>query len=84
MYNITYRKLAAKSFLKLPAAYQVRFRTAFNQLAAGDSIGLDVKKLEGREGFRLRIGDYRAIYRIIDAVMVIEVVKIGSRGDIYK
>lgn len=33
---------------------------------------------------RLRIGSYRAIYRLLNEVMIIEALKIGSRGDIYK
>lgn len=49
-----------------------------------DESGLDIKKLEGREGFRLQIGGYRAIYRKLNDVLIIEVLKIGSRGDIYK
>ena len=46
--------------------------------------GLDIKKLEGREGFRLRIGSYRAIYHKINDIMVIDVINVGIRGDIYK
>ena len=34
--------------------------------------------------FRLRIGDYRAIFRVIDEEIVIFVFTIDSRGDIYK
>lgn len=42
----------------------------------------DVKKLQGRDGYRLRIGDYRALFeRTDDQITVIEV---GPRGDIYK
>lgn len=40
--------------------------------------------LEGREGYRLRIGGYRAIFRRLNDVFVIEVIDAGSRGDIYK
>lgn len=84
MYKITYRKKAAKTLEKMPASLARTFHAAFCQLASGIADGLDIKKLEGRAGFRLRVGDYRALYRIIDNMMVIEVVKIGSRGDVYK
>jgi len=84
MYKITYRKLAAKALVKLPTKTALQFLSAFEQLATGEQSALDVKKLEGREGYRLRIGGYRAIYRFLDEVMIIEVLKIGSRGDIYK
>ena len=85
MYKITYRKPAAKALTKLPTKTAVQFLNAFEQLATGaEQPAFDIKKLEGREGYRLRIGGYRAIYRFLDAIMIIEVLKIGSRGDIYK
>lgn len=84
MYKITYRKTAAKSLLKLPTKVAEQFKQAFELLATDSETGLDIKKLEGREGFRLRIGGYRAIYRKLNDVMIIEVIKVGSRGDIYK
>jgi mRNA interferase RelE/StbE len=40
--------------------------------------------MTGREGYRLRIGDWRALYRIENDRLVILVVDIGPRGDIYK
>lgn len=85
MYKIIYRKSASKALLKLPVKTASQFLTAFEQLATGtEQLQLEVKKLQGREGYRLRIGSYRAIYRLINEVMIIEVLKIGSRGDVYK
>lgn len=84
MYKITYRKQAVKALAKMPKPLMNRFQSSFHQLASCDTNGLDIKKLEGREGYRLRIGDYRALYRIINVVLTIEVVKIGNRGDAYK
>jgi len=43
------------------------------------------RKMAGPEGFhRIRIGDYRAIYQIRDAVLVVLVVKIGHRREVYR
>jgi mRNA interferase RelE/StbE len=85
MYKIIYRKSAAKSLLKLPIKTASQVLTAFEQLSTGtEQPQLEVKKLQGREGYRLRIGGYRAIYRLFNEVMIIEVLKIGSRGDVYK
>lgn len=44
----------------------------------------DIDVLKGREGFRLRVGQYRILYIRQDDQLVIEVVKVRSRGDIYK
>lgn len=68
----------------MPDKLAMQFTSAFLQLADHHEFGLDIKKLEGREGFRLRIGGYRAIYRRLNDVMVIDVINVGSRGDIYK
>ncbi len=41
-------------------------------------------KLKGRSGYRIRIGDYRIIYEIIDNLLRVEVIELGHRKDIYK
>jgi mRNA interferase RelE/StbE len=42
------------------------------------------KKLKGFKGlYRIRAGDYRIIYRIEDNALIIEVIRIGDRKDIY-
>jgi mRNA interferase RelE/StbE len=45
---------------------------------------MDIKKLTGRDGYRLRMGGWRALYRMENDQLIIEVVKIGPRGDIYR
>ena len=84
MYKVVYRKSAIKTLEKLPKQLSNHFMLAFRQIANGTDDDLDIKKLTGREGFRLRIGNYRAIYQKLNDVMVIEVINIGSRGDVYK
>ncbi|PIQ96228.1 MAG: cytotoxin [Nitrospinae bacterium CG11_big_fil_rev_8_21_14_0_20_56_8] len=44
----------------------------------------NVEKLQGVEGFRLRQGDWRVIYKVEKAVITVVVVKIESRGEVYK
>ena len=58
-----------------------RFLRVFDKIEAGDDHGLDLKKLSGREGFRFRIGQYRAISTHEAEVIVIDA---GPRGDIYR
>lgn len=44
-----------------------------------------VKKLQGDDNsYRLRVGDYRVIYEVVDNVLIVTVIKIGHRSDIYK
>ena len=42
------------------------------------------KKLQGRDGYRIRIGNYRVIYEVYDTELVIDVVTLGHRKDIYE
>lgn len=42
------------------------------------------KKLRAREGYRLRVGDYRVLYRIDDARRLVTVLAIGHRREIYR
>ena len=44
----------------------------------------DVKKLKGREAWRIRVGDYRLIYEIHDRVLQIIVITVGHRREIYR
>ena len=42
------------------------------------------KKLKGREGYRIRIGNYRVIYNIIDNELIVDVITLGNRRDSYE
>jgi mRNA interferase RelE/StbE len=41
------------------------------------------KKLKGREAYRVRLGDYRIIYEIRDKVLIVSIVDVGHRKEIY-
>jgi mRNA interferase RelE/StbE len=42
------------------------------------------KKLRGRDGCRIRVGNYRIIYDFIDKELIVDVITLGHRKDIYK
>jgi mRNA interferase RelE/StbE len=44
----------------------------------------DVKKLKGRDAWRIRVGDYRVIYEIHDRILQIIVITVGHRREIYR
>ena len=72
-----YSKQALKFLQKQDILTQKRIIKAINKLPFGD-----VKKLQGRTGYRLRIGDFRIIFDKKGNIIYIE--KIDNRGEIYK
>lgn len=65
----------------MPRTLAARFQDAFRRLAEDPTRrDLDVKALAGREGYRLRIGEWRALYSIHQGRLLILVLDIGPRG----
>lgn len=83
-YSITYKPSAAKVLRKLDRQYQRTIITAIDTLA--HQLRPDgVKKLQGGEGeYRLRVGSYRVIYDINDSELIVLVLHLGHRKDIYR
>ena len=87
-YKVKYSRDAIK-FIKKNKVIGLRFFKAFADLAEDNENihSYDVKKYHSKnynDIFRLRIGDYRAIFRVIDDELLVFVFYIGVRGDIYK
>ena len=80
-----YRRQARNYLARLPLKIKSVIVNSLHVLAANpDSPSLDIDVLKGRTGFRLRVGQYRVIYTRRNDRLIIEVVKIRPRGDIYK
>lgn len=82
LYTVKLAKTAQKQLDKLPDEIVERLTAGIAQLAF-DPRPSGVKKLKGREGYRIRVGDYRVMYSIFDNVLLVEVVKVGQRGNFY-
>jgi len=81
-YHITISKSAQKRLDKLSDAIAGRLITAIYALA-DDPRPHGYKKLKGRDAYRIRVGDYRIIYEIFDNTLIISVIDVGDRKDIY-
>ena len=84
-YNIVYTKQAVKAFKGMPKHTSKAIRQKLEQIAEApfDSHS-NVKKLQGRDGFRLRQGDWRVIYDIQQEILVILVLEIALRKEVYR
>jgi len=74
---------AKKQFKKLNEPCKGRIEEALTGLSK-EPIQGDIKKLQGRKGYRLTVGDYRILFDINNALGFIDVFKISPRGDVYK
>ncbi len=85
MYQLTYLKRAEKALLAMPRPTALLIRDKLRQLAIDPyASSNNVTKLQGRDGYRLRVGDWRVIYEIRDERLIILVLDIGPRGGIYR
>ncbi len=85
MYELKYRRQARNYLARLPLKIKSAIVNNLHELAANpDNPSLDIDVLKGRKGFRLRVGQYRIIYTRQDDQLLIEVVKVRTRGDVYK
>ena len=83
MYELQYKKKAIKALAKINEPYFSTIIKVIEGLAENPR-PLGYKKLTGRSGYRIRVGTYRIIYDVFDNKLIVEIVNIGSRGDIYE
>lgn len=81
-YELLILRRAQKELGSLPKGDYERMRDALFSLSA-EPRPVSCKKLVGRDGWRIRSGNYRAIYEIDDVEKRVTVLHIGDRKDIY-
>ena len=82
MYQLVIDRYAQKQLGKISPPHFNRIIKAINELAENPRPA-GYRKLTGRPGYRIRIGDYRVIYNIEDKMLIVFVIDIGHRKDIY-
>ena len=86
-WKIHFQKQPLKELEKMPNEDRERILRTLKILRNNpyDMRRLDTKQLKGRNrNWRLRVGKYRIIYELFDAQILIDIIKIGARGDVYK
>lgn len=85
MYAVRYEKEAAKTLRKIPAHLARTIMRKVDMVAENPyACHANVARLQGRGGYRLRVGDWRVLYDLDDGLRVLNVEKIGPRGGIYR
>lgn len=81
MYQIIIKKKAKKFIDRLPVNERKRVVSAIGQLPNGE----DIKKLRGHSNLlRLRVGNYRVVYTVVNGQLIVYVIDIDNRGEVYK
>ena len=81
-YKLTFSDFADKQLSKLPIDVQNRIISTLKRCQIRPYN--HIKKLVGSKYFRLRVGDYRVILDIINDELIIHVIEVGHRKNIYK
>ncbi len=81
-YRITIRKRAIKILEGINEPYYSKIKKSIYNLTKNPRPD-GCKKLKGRNGYRIRVADYRIIYEIFDDKLIIDVIALGHRKDIY-
>lgn len=84
MYRVVTTRSFDKALGKLPVNWQKRVVTKIKEVAVDPyAPNNNLSKLQGRDGYRLRVGNWRVIYELHDDRLVMLVLEVGPRGGIY-
>jgi mRNA interferase RelE/StbE len=82
-YHVTVLPAADKAIARLPKHVRRRIAERLASLAA-DPRPVGSVKLSGHESYRIRVGDYRIVYTIEDDRLIVLVIEVGHRREVYR
>ena len=83
MYRIEVSRTAHQQMRRLSEQTEDRVNKAIAQLG-GNPRPLGSKKLTDRDGYRIRVGDYRVFYQIGDTAKLVIIYRVAARSDVYR
>ena len=83
-YKILWKKSAVRELDKIPNQFAVKIFNAVSELKF-EPRPANCKNMIGlSKHYRLKVGDYRVVYSIEDKILIIEIIRIAHRKDVYK
>lgn len=82
-YRIEFSPKARRQVRKLSPAIQLQIGKAIEQLAT-EPRSVNFKKMHGINAWRVRTGNYRVLYEIHEGILLILVLALGHRRDVYR
>jgi mRNA interferase RelE/StbE len=83
-YSIEFKRSAAKALEKIPRSDRRKIRDRIDSLAENPPDPVTTKMKGDNPFHKVRVGDYRIVYEIQESLLVILVLKIGHRKNVYK
>lgn len=84
-YKLVFTKQAVKILQRMPANIAKAIYLKMEKISQNPyETHLNVTKLQNREGYRLRVGDWRIIYEVQQEKVIVLVLKIGLRKEVYR
>lgn len=83
-WRVAFTREAEKTVDALAAPLRQRLLRALARLAEDPLAAPGVKRLSGRDEFRLRVGDYRILYDLEQDVLTVRVLHVGHRREVYR
>ena len=83
MYQVRIERKAQKKLSKISNPYYQKVKSAILELANNPK-PKGYKKLKGRDAYRIRVADYRIIYQIKEEILLVDVIALGHRKDVYE
>lgn len=82
-YDVVFKRSVYKDLRSIPNPDVKRILAKINALAL-DPRPVGCEKLSGQERYRIRQGVYRIIYEVVDDQLIVTVVRVGHRGQVYE
>jgi mRNA interferase RelE/StbE len=82
-YEVEFTNSAQRELSKHSPPIAIRLVRAIDRLSFNPRTG-NVRPMVGSKSWRLRVGDYRVVYDILDQRLVILIIKIGHRREVYR
>ena len=83
-YRIEVKPQAEKALAKIPHPHRRRIARAIDALARNPRPPGSAKLAGGDDAYRLRVGVYRIVYQVLDKVLIVYIVRVAHRKDIYR
>jgi mRNA interferase RelE/StbE len=83
-YRIEVKPQAEKALAKIPNPYRRRIARAIDGLARAPRPTGSAKLAGSEDAYRIRVGDYRIVYQIVDKVLIVYIIRVAHRKDIYR